>query len=303
MGTDPKSLILFANTMWGQPLEFEGLDLPEHFELTTDMRRFHDAAAVVFHVPGLRIVHQIPKPRGQIWVAWSMECDVNYPELLDPAFMKRFDLTMTYHRDADVPVPYYDTDLISALRSPPQAKSKDRLAALFVSNPSDRSGRMAYIRELMAHVEIHSYGQVLRNRDLDEDTGRDTRLATIENYKFTIAFENALARDYVTEKFFDPLVAGSVPVYLGAPNIEEFAPADRCFINVADFGSPRDLARYLLMLNNDQAAYGEYLSWKGGPFRTGFMGMIDEVSEHALLRLCRKVQEKLGTSGNTNTER
>lgn len=40
-----------------------------------------------------------------------------------------------------------------------------------------------------------------------------------------MAFENVIAMDYVTEKFYDPLIAGSVLVYLGAPNIADFARA------------------------------------------------------------------------------
>jgi len=38
-------------------------------------------------------------------------------------------------------------------------------------------------------------------------------------YKFCIAIENSLAMDYVTEKVYDALAAGCVPIYYGAPNI------------------------------------------------------------------------------------
>jgi len=38
----------------------------------------------------------------------------------------------------------------------------------------------------------------------------------------------------VTEKIFDPMLARSVPVYLGAPDIEEFVPAN-CFVNIRDY--------------------------------------------------------------------
>jgi hypothetical protein len=49
----------------------------------------------------------------------------------------------------------------------------------------------------------------------------------------------------VTENFFKPLVAGSVPVYLGAPNIRELATAEHCFIDTADFEGPAELPAYL----------------------------------------------------------
>eukprot|EP00960_Hanusia_phi_P059267 764116-Hanusia_phi.AAC.5 len=44
--------------------------------------------------------------------------------------------------------------------------------------------------------------------------------------------ENSFVDDYVTEKFYQALIAGSVPVYLGAPNIHEFAPSPNSFIDM-----------------------------------------------------------------------
>src|SRR5262249_928937 len=100
--------------------------------------------------------------------------------------------------------------------------------------------------------------------------------------------------DYVTEKFFDPLQVGSVPVYLGAPNVEEFAPGDQCMIRTTDFESPRHLAEYLRQLNEDDAAYEKYLEWKRQPFRDSFQRLLDEQREPAFVRLCRKLQTSLG---------
>ena len=39
-------------------------------------------------------------------------------------------------------------------------------------------------------------------------------------YKFTLATENALCDDYITEKIWRPLMLGSVPVILGSPKIK-----------------------------------------------------------------------------------
>ena len=36
--------------------------------------------------------------------------------------------------------------------------------------------------------------------------------------------ENSIATDYVTEKLYDAFVAGCVPVYYGAPNVEDLLP-------------------------------------------------------------------------------
>jgi hypothetical protein len=171
------------------------------------------------------------------------------------------------------------------------------VAALFISGRLDRSGRVAYAAELMRHLDIHSYGTILRNRALERDHGRATKLEVLAGYMFTLAFENASGDDYVTEKFFDPLVVGSVPVYLGAPNVAAFAPGDHCCINTADFPHPRDLAAYLLGLQDDDAQYEAYFSWKERPFHPAFLTLLAGQEEHAIARLCRAVRERRGDRG------
>jgi hypothetical protein len=163
---------------------------------------------------------------------------------------------------------------------------------MVMSSVYNQSGRLEYAAELMCHLDVHSYGRCLNNRALLADAGRATKLELLASYKFNLAFENAVAPDYVTEKFFDPLEAGCVPVYLGAPNIEAFAPADHCYLTTADFESPRALAEHLLRLNEDDAAYAEYLEWKKQPFRNSFLRLLDEVREDRFVRLCRKLRQR-----------
>jgi hypothetical protein len=128
--------------------------------------------------------------------------------------------------------------------------------------------------------------RIHRNRSAPLDGPLSRKHQIISRYKFTLAFENAISRDYVTEKFFDPLLAGSVPVYLGAPNVEEFAPGDHCFIDASHFDSPRALARYLMALDADSNAYAQYLRWKSDPLHVSFVKMAEE-ADHAFARLAR----------------
>jgi hypothetical protein len=281
--------------MWDQRLELQGIELPEGCMMTEDRRQLAVADAVVFHVPSLRWLPLRQKRPGQLWVAWSMECEENYPCLRDPAYMRHFDLTMTYRLDADVSIPYLwfyssASALVRALRKPPKPKSQDKLAALFISSRINRSHRLEYADELMRHIEVHSYGKFRRTRSLTTDDWRPTKLEVIAAYKFTLAFENAIGEDYVTEKFFDPLVAGSVPIYLGAPNVDLLAPGEQCYINTADFADPRALGDYLLALHEDAAAYEAYFAWKQRPFRPSFQQFLAGQQEHPFVRLCHGVR-------------
>jgi hypothetical protein len=65
-----------------------------------------------------------------------------------------------------------------------------------------------------------------------------SKLATLASYRFAICFENMTLRGWITEKLFDCLFAGTVPVYHGAPDIADQVPAE-CFIDMRDF---RDFA-------------------------------------------------------------
>jgi glycosyltransferase involved in cell wall biosynthesis len=285
-----KTVILFFNPPWGKPLNYPEPEIPDGCEITTDRRRFREAAAVVFHLTQLNGLKWFRKSPDQLWVAWWMECEAHYPHIRDARLMRLFDLTMSHHQTADIFTPYCRPEILSTLRTPPQPKTREKLAAFFVSAPYNQSRRLEYAAELMKHMNVHSYGRRMRNQLLVHDLGRQTKLKTIANYKFTLAFENATDEDYVTEKFFQPLEVGSVPVYLGAPNIDQFAPGDRCFINTADFPSPKALAEYLLMLNENDAAYEEYFAWKASPFRPSFLRLTETQRVHEFVRLCRHVQ-------------
>lgn len=74
--------------------------------------------------------------------------------------------------------------------------------------------------------------------------------------------ENTNTRDYVTEKVYDALAAGCIPIYYGAPNIASFIPQPDAVINLDDFSSMTELVAELERLAHNQTAYMERLAWK-----------------------------------------
>jgi alpha(1,3/1,4) fucosyltransferase len=76
----------------------------------------------------------------------------------------------------------------------------------------------------------------------------ETKKDVLNRYRFAICFENAREiEDYITEKLFDCLLAGTIPVYWGAPNIADRVPPG-CFIDYRDFDSYEELYRHLVSL-------------------------------------------------------
>ncbi len=83
------------------------------------------------------------------------------------------------------------------------------------------------------------------------------KIATLRRYKFSICFENARGiPGYITEKIMDCILAGCVPVYWGAPNIDEHVPA-RAFVDFRNFKSYEELHRYLKGMSE-----GEYRGYR-----------------------------------------
>ncbi|OFZ65884.1 MAG: hypothetical protein A2V79_06815 [Betaproteobacteria bacterium RBG_16_56_24] len=80
----------------------------------------------------------------------------------------------------------------------------------------------------------------------------DNKLETISGYRFSICFENMAFAGYVTEKIVDCFVAGTVPLYLGAPDIEKIVPAES-FIDMRNFSSFGQVDDYMNSMKKHDA--------------------------------------------------
>jgi hypothetical protein len=67
----------------------------------------------------------------------------------------------------------------------------------------------------------------------------------LPRYRFAVAFENAVADvGYISEKVFDALLAGVVPLYLGDARVaENIDPA--CYVDATKFASDRELLAFV----------------------------------------------------------
>ena len=274
-----------ATTIAGQPISIM---------LTDDRSELGLADAVWFHSPSIK---DLPTKRaGQPWVLMSMESEELYPFQTSAAAEIMFDVHMSYRLDSDVPTLYANWDQYERFATPPPPRSgpSDGAVALYMaSNPV--ASRDEYVAELMRYLPVDSVGRSLNNRDI-ADLGGPGRVndptqafAVIRAYKFVLAFENSQGTDYVTEKLFRPLAWGTVPVYLGAPNVRDFTPTDEAVIVASDFASPRDLASALVDLDADDDSYGRHLQWRTEGVSPGFRRLVDVGSIDPIARLATKL--------------
>ena len=54
----------------------------------------------------------------------------------------------------------------------------------------------------------------------------------LATYKFTIAMENGVCSDYITEKFWRPFIVGSVPIIFGSPTSKVLLDNQGCKHNI-----------------------------------------------------------------------
>jgi hypothetical protein len=70
------------------------------------------------------------------------------------------------------------------------------------------------------------------------------KLETLACYKFSLCLENSRFEGYVSEKIFDCFFTHTIPIYLGAPDIDRYVPSD-AFIDLRNFRNYRDLESFL----------------------------------------------------------
>lgn len=80
------------------------------------------------------------------------------------------------------------------------------------------------------------------------------KLNMIKDYKFYLCFENVAWPGYITEKIIQCFVAGTIPIYHGAPDHKEYLPRS-AYIDATDFRTPEDLELYLQSLDTPENSH------------------------------------------------
>ncbi|KAJ7553057.1 hypothetical protein O6H91_06G112900 [Diphasiastrum complanatum] len=216
-------------------------------------------------------IHEQP---GVARVLRSMESAVYYG-VNDVATAHRmgYNVVMTTSLSSDVPVGYFswaEYDIMAPL----EKKTEKSMAAAFISNCGANNFR------LDALVELQNLGSV-------------NKIKALQGYKFSLAFENSIEEDYVTEKYWQSLVAGTVPVVIGAPNIQDFAPASNTVIHIKNMEEVKFAATEMKYLVSNETVYNETLRWKVVGPSDAFKALVDMSAVHSSCRLCIHLATKI----------
>lgn len=238
--------------------------------LTDDRNAYREADAVVIHhrdVADGSSLPTEPRPRAQAWIWLNYESPTHSPNLT--LFEGVFNLTMSYRTDSNIFLPYgclvprgHGNEGGAALcASTPSRLLRPYLLAWVVSHWSESHARVAFYRELSRHVDVDVYGDVYEGEPLPRGEGSVVRV--VSQYQFYLALENSQHTDYITEKLWNALQAGAIPVVLGPSreNYERFLPPE-AFIHVDDFSTVLGLVQYLHTLWGNAELLRHHLDWR-----------------------------------------
>lgn len=98
-------------------------------------------------------------------------------------------------------------------------REKTKLVSMISSNKTLCQGhldRLNWVQRLKDNVDL--YGRGFNEIELKEEG--------LEDYMFSVAIENGVYETYFTEKILDCFATGTIPVYLGSPDIGNFFNKD-----------------------------------------------------------------------------
>ena len=211
---------------------------------------------------------------------WLLETPITIRVAPDQNLMNRYDKIFTYKRDLVdnkkyfyMPIPYDYSKVLSPF---PTLADKKILVAQIATNHSHGSSLENYserrratdyfIKNAPQDFNLYGSGWPRFKKTLSENDQKafdlvykgwaKDKIQTVRTAKFILAYENAKFPGYVSEKIFDAMAGGAVPIYSGAPDIYDYVPKN-CLINRDDFSSYQELYTFLKHMSDE--TYNTYL--------------------------------------------
>lgn len=184
----------------------------------------------------------------------------NWPKRSD------FDIYATTEAKADIYASYYL--FYNDLFKPILPKKEDVIASIFISNciqqvTSDRTNILIELEE--NGITIDKFG-VCFGKPIGDLTNvsdrKNKKIEVISKYKFYLVFENSKNDGYISEKYWEALEAGAIPVVLGAYDIKQYEPRPGSILHIEDFESVEELAKEMKRIASNPEIYDKMMEWK-----------------------------------------
>jgi alpha-1,3-fucosyltransferase len=200
-------------------------------EITHDRSRLDDADIVLVQVWRGGSHDPLPETRSnfnQRWAVFMVESPAYSNDLSSYNYFFNLSATYTYESDFASVYEYFSNILWKKNENFDESvdftRGKDKFAAAVMSHCGDDYGRTEYIKKLAEYVPITIYGGCDKPCPVKFKNGKPGECKAIiaSEFKFYLAFENSICRDYITEKFFIILNYNIIPVVRGGGDYSRF---------------------------------------------------------------------------------
>lgn len=190
---------------------------------------------------------------------------------------------------SEVPLPYFSWEEYDIKSAPVRYEDGIKGASFIAHNCDSKNDRESMVQGILdSGFRVDSLSNCLHNAEPPNGLGMDNKQELMRQYLFHLAFENQNEDDYITEKLWGALAAGTVPIYYGAPNIRDHVPAGSIIV-AADFDTPRALGEYLAKVASDKTLYEKFHEWRAFDLTWihYFVQKYNFTSVHSECRTCR----------------
>ena len=209
----------------GEPYDIQGdFDLTFDFNLSDNPNKFY-------------------LPLWAMYLIWDNNPEVEYRKLIGQG---------SHHIQTET-LDNYDTNPLRVTNILHRKSNLNKSKFCNFTYRNTIKSRIEFFKRLNDYKKVDSTGGLLNNTGY-RMVNKSRELA---DYKFTIAFENTLKPNYVTEKLLEPLAAGSVPIYYGGETAFQYFNKD-AVIYAQDYENLATLKDAVVDIDNNQYVY-EYL--------------------------------------------
>lgn len=174
--------------------------------------------------------------RFPLWIMWNFPADVTYEQIKSWCDRVNNPVNMSY---------------------------KNRRFCSFLCSHADL-GRAEIYEQISQVDRVDCDGRLFHNNDDLKTKYNDDKVAYLRQYRFNLTPENSEAPGYVTEKLFEAISAGCIPIYSGSGNCPEPDVLNQdaiLFIKMFEGMSKdenKETIEKLRHLNEDEEAYLAY---------------------------------------------
>lgn len=217
----------------------------------------------------------------------------------DPALEANVHVTVGPHGDIPIGLTctwgHEEADFLQ----PPPPKAPGHAVAYFNEHgvAEAHKGFVADFLAAMGDDLVHAFGH-LKNRELPESmAGKpfrlQDRLDVVGGYKFHLVTEFVEEAGWVEGDLSQTYMAGSVPIYIGAPDVADYVPGENSMVHARDFVDAAALAEHVKALLADEERYAAMFAWKQRGLAPRFREHLSECVYLAEERICDRVLSEL----------